>query len=218
MKAGFRGPRRVARTHQTIETALRGVASLALVALLVGETPLASTAHLLTRQGLDEHLQRQQARCVHEAQQRAIGDIRAAVKTAPPNRAPVLIATREGRVILQWVEGEPPPAPEVRAVADRRSVAHVTGEARRAVMRILAREPKTGVYLREALSRYRPSVIGDAITVLHAEGLIEATERRGRWVTWQITDAGREWIAPPPAPDPASSVALAALERGGWST
>lgn len=97
----------MARTHEAIESALRGVASLALVALLVGETPLASTAHLLTRAGLDEHLRRQQARCTDGAQQRALGDIREAVRATPPHRAPVLIATKEGRAILQWVEGEP---------------------------------------------------------------------------------------------------------------
>lgn len=105
---GYRGPRRVARTHEAIENALRGVATLALVALLVSEDPWTTKPAMLTRAALVEHLQRQQARTLDAAGQRVLADIAAAVRATPPHRVPVLIATKEGRAILQWVESEVP--------------------------------------------------------------------------------------------------------------
>lgn len=189
MKAGTRGEQRQARTHKAIEKALVGVkVALGMVALLVGENAGTTQVFMLTRAEFLEHLERQQARCLDAAGQRVIADIREAVRTTPPHRAPVLIVTRENRAILQWVEGEPPEA------APRGCT--VTGPARTDVVRLLASGPRDGVTIREKLSARHPSTkIGDAITALHAAGLIEDTARRGRWVTWRLTAEGQRAAA-----------------------
>lgn len=99
-----RGPRRVARTHQAIERALAGTKELGHVAVLVAETLTESTAIVLTRGELAEHLQRVQAHTLDAPGQRVIADIETAVAATPRRQTPVLIATREGRAILQAVE------------------------------------------------------------------------------------------------------------------
>lgn len=104
MRRTTRGPRRVARTHQAIEKALAGAVELGRLAVLVGEALTESTAIVLTRDELVEHLQRVQAHTLDAAGQRVIADIETAVAATPRRRTPVLIATREGHTILQAVE------------------------------------------------------------------------------------------------------------------
>lgn len=180
MIKGHRGARRVARTHQAIERALAGVKVVGVVALLVLESAHTSTPFVLTRDELAEHLQRQHARCLDGAGQRVLGDIREAVSATPPHQAPVLIATREGCAVLQWVEGEPPPPSSTAAEM-----------ARAGVLRLLLSGPRTGWDMRDALE---PSIARkrteEAIQALREEGKIVDTERRGRWVTWTLTVAG----------------------------
>jgi hypothetical protein len=183
MQTGHRGARRVARTHEAIEKALTGAkVKVGALAVLAIEDASTTKPIVLSRAELVEHLQRQQARTLDAPGQRVIADITAAVQATPPHRAPVIIATKEGRAILQWVEGEPAAQP-------------VTSTARSEVLRLLLDGPRLGWDIRDELVRFRRDVVGQAISGLAAEGAIEAIERRGRLVTWQLTAKGRAMAA-----------------------
>jgi DNA-binding transcriptional ArsR family regulator len=187
VKPGHRGERRIRRTHQAIERTLTGVSvTIGVLALLVLESHLSSVVWLLTRVELLEHLRRQQARSTAAASQAVIADIARAVESTPLDRAPVLVVTREGLTHLQWVAGEPPERP----IAEP-SQAPVSGAAREAVLLALAKGPRLGWHLRDELStRFARERVGDALTALRADGKIVDVERRGRLVTWRLTEAG----------------------------
>jgi hypothetical protein len=177
----------VQRTHAAIERALAGViAPLGTLAVLVSETITNSVAVVMLRATLAEHLERQQRRARAAREQTALGAIREAVLATPADRAPVVIATREGRAILQAVAGEPPPA---SAVPGRSRP--VTASVQVAVLAALVDGPKLGCSLRDELAtRFERAEVGRALEGLQHRGSIHAIERRGRRTTWALTLPG----------------------------
>ena len=102
-----RRPPRVRRTHEAIETAVRRMRGpIGELGVLVGERRLVSIAHPMTRAGLEALLVRR-SRYTHGLERLRVLAVADAVRASPEHLAPVVIATTEGRVILQWLEELP---------------------------------------------------------------------------------------------------------------
>ncbi len=98
-----RRPERVRRTHQAIERAVRRVAGpIGTIGVLVGEGRLMSTAEAVSRAALEEHLVRR-GRVTHGLEGMRLIAIADEVRATPSHLAPVVIACKEGRTILQWL-------------------------------------------------------------------------------------------------------------------
>lgn len=100
-----RTPARIARTHRAIEDATRMLTGpIGGHGVLVGEREeRVEYARMMSRSELARHLERRAINSPTTTAMRLL-HVADAVRATPITRAPVVIATVEGHVFLQWLE------------------------------------------------------------------------------------------------------------------